>query len=356
MNLFERQQRLKGFGEEGQERLSRATVLIAGLGGLGCPVALYLAAAGIGGLVLADGDVVDASNLHRQILFGVNDIGKNKAITAAEKLSQRYPALQIRPVSRYLAPEGLEELLQPVDLLVDATDQFPVRYLLNDACRLAGKPLVQGTVSGYEGTCSVYHYPDSSLGFDYRHAYPRMPEPGEIPTCSEEGVLGVLPGIIGTMMAGEVIKIIARTGIVLSGKLLHYDLRSSSVYTVTLEKSSLKLPDSWRELAAFHGAAKAAATMACPPAVSHGNGSCYIDVREPHEIMPDDPIRGVNIPLAELDARQEEWATFSCITVYCQTGIRSRQAVRKIKSMRPDITVHHLEGGIAKWSTNQVID
>lgn len=342
MDFFDRQRRLKGFGDQGQSMLAKASVLIAGVGGLGCPVALYLAAAGVGELILADGDVVDASNLHRQVLFGVQDMGKNKAVAAAAKLQTMYPSLRINAIDQNLDTLIIKEHIGNVRVVVDASDRFEIRYVLNDCCYLANVPLVQGAVSGYEGTCSVFHYPTVSEGFDYRHVFPESPRPGEIPTCEEEGVLGVLPGVIGTMMAGEVIKIISGVGEVLSGKMLHYDLRSQQTYHIRLSRQRVKHPASWEDILPQPAVCR---QLQSESEIGESE-RVFIDVRDPGEIDDDQPLKGLNIPLSSLINRRHEWECFPRLTVYCQSGVRSELAVRKMKELRPDLDIVQLEGGV----------
>ena len=342
MDFFDRQRRLKGFGSNGQDLLAGATVLIAGMGGLGCPVALYLAASGVRQLILADGDVVDPSNLHRQILFGVQDIGKNKASTAAARLQMMYPYVRVLSVEQHLKSANLRDIIHHANIVIDATDRFDTRYLLNDACYLSGVPLVQGAVSAYEGTCSVFHYPSSEQGFDYRHAFPSPPLAGEIPSCEEEGVLGVLPGVIGTLMATEAIKILSGVGEVLSGKILHYDLRTQQTYHIQLVRSAVQHPASWEEL--INREANDQLTRNATEATE--NGRVFIDVREPGEIKSEDRLKGINIPLSSLITRRREWECFPRLIVYCQTGVRSEMAVRKMKALRPDLDIVQLNGGL----------
>ena len=342
MDFFDRQRRLKGFGAEKQGLLAKATVLIAGMGGLGCPAALYLAAAGVGKMILIDDDTVHPTNLHRQILFGVDDIGQPKAAVAAARLSAMYPECKVlHYVSRADLPT-LQPLMNTVDVLIDATDNFSARYLLNDVCGVTNVPLVHGSVLGYEGQFTVFHYPDTSNGFDYRHLVPVRPGANEIPSCGEEGVLGVLPGIIGTMMAAETIKIITNLGEVMSGKVKHFDLRTQQWYEIKLRHEELMgLPGNWEEI---H---QEDAMVDCNAEIENLTaGQLLIDVREPGEICNDDPLKGINIPLGSLRQNAALWSGYSSIVLFCQSGNRSRKAIDIIRSISPLIQVSHIEGGI----------
>ncbi len=343
MDFFERQRRLKGFGDSSQRKLEEASVLIAGVGGLGCPVALYLAAAGVGEMILVDGDRVSASNLHRQVLFGVSDIGAFKAETAASKLSSLYPATDIKFSNAWISKENLTEWINDADIVVDATDNFSARYLLNDGGRIFNKPVVHGSVLGFEGMLTVFHFPDHLTGFDLRHFMPVPPAPDEVPACNEEGVIGVLPGIIGTLMAAEAIKVLTGTGTVVSGVVKHFDLLTQQWYDVNFSRNdNVKLTMDWNDLETVH-------SDAGPCTMNARTGyldAFLIDVREPGEVMDDDPVKGLNIPLGELKSRQEEWKDLPAICFFCQSGTRSKKAMSIVNELYPEIQVTHLEGGI----------
>ncbi|HET7361891.1 MAG TPA: HesA/MoeB/ThiF family protein, partial [Salinimicrobium sp.] len=203
MSRFERQKILPEFGSEGQQKLSTAKVLVIGAGGLGCPALLYLAAAGVGTIGIADGDSISESNLNRQTLFGHNDIGKAKAETAAGILQEKYPDINFQVIPHFLTSENALEVLENYDLVLDGSDNFGTRYMINDACVLLGIPLIMGAIYQYEGQLSVFNYGENPVS--YRDIYPVPPKANEIPNCSETGVLGVLPGIIGNLQAAETI-------------------------------------------------------------------------------------------------------------------------------------------------------
>jgi adenylyltransferase/sulfurtransferase len=251
---FERQTILPNFGLIEQQKLLEAKVLVIGAGGLGCPALLYLAAAGIGTLGIIDFDVVSISNLNRQVLFGATDVGMPKASCAAVKLKNLYPDLHCLPFNKKLKARLCRDLFDHFDVIVDASDNFATRYLVNDACVLLGKPLVYGAVFRYEGQVGVFNFPNNEAA-NYRDAYPEMPGAGEVPSCAEAGVLGILPGVIGTMQAGEVIKIISGVGEPLQNKILSYTYLQNSFYEIQVlpnEAARRKAPKNLKELEAMN--------------------------------------------------------------------------------------------------------
>ena len=251
---FERQIILPYFGLIEQQKLLEAKVLVVGAGGLGCPALLYLAAAGIGTLGIIDFDVVSISNLNRQVLFGVADVGKPKSTTATKNLKTLYPDLTIDAFQQKLEPKTCLEIFSNYDLILDASDNFATRYLVNDACVILGKPLVYGSVFRYEGQVGVFNYPNAEAA-NYRDAYPDMPGAGEVASCAEAGVLGILPGIIGTMQAGEAIKIVSGVGEPLQSKILTYNYLQNSFYEIEVVPNAAarsKAPQNLDELAAMN--------------------------------------------------------------------------------------------------------
>lgn len=227
--FYTRQTTLAGFGIQAQEKLKEARVLVSGAGGLGVPVLQYLAGAGVGTLGIADGDTVHISNLHRQVLYSTPDTGKPKTETAQQRLQALNPHIGIH-IHPAITPHNAASLIDQYDLVVDGTDNFEARYLINDTCVELGKPWVAGAVSQWEGQLSAYNWQGGPC---YRDLFPTPPAPLEIPNCMENGVLGVLPGIIGTLMAGEVIKMLTGIGEPLRGRLLCYDLRQGGFQTFT---------------------------------------------------------------------------------------------------------------------------
>ena len=225
---------LDKIGEKGQLKLKKAKVLVIGAGGLGCPVLQYLTAAGVGTIGIIDDDVVDQSNLQRQILYTIDDIGISKAITASKKLSKLNPFIKFDVYQEKLTRENAISLFEKYDIIVDGSDNFSTRYLTNDASAITRKPLVYGAIFKFEGQVSVFNYKESG---SYRCLYPTPPKPDESPNCSEIGVLGVLPGIIGSLQANEVIKMICEIGEVLTNKVLIYDTLTLRQLTLKFEKS-----------------------------------------------------------------------------------------------------------------------
>lgn len=328
LRRYDRHLRLPEIGPEGQQRLKAARVLVVGCGGLGCPVLQYLAAAGVGTLGLLDHDVVDETNLQRQVLYRTTDVGRPKAEAAAEHLRAQNPYIEARPLRLRLTADNALAVLADYDVVVDCTDNFATRYLVNDACVLLAKPLVFGAIFKFEGQLSVFNYQD---GPTYRCLFAQPPGPGEAPSCSEIGVMGVLPGIIGTLQATEALKIITGAGEVLSGRLLvfdalHMQFSSLRFRPVPANRQLTGLTD----YQAFCGDVP-------PPAVPEISADelkqqlqaatplQLIDVREPHEHAARH-IGGRLIPLAQLPAALPTLDPAVPVVVHCASGRRSRQA------------------------------
>lgn len=246
---YQRQITLDTFGMQAQEKLTQGKVLVIGAGGLGCPVLQYLVAAGVGHIGIADFDTVHLSNLHRQILFGQDDIGKKKALVAKEKLLQLNNLVQIETYDIEWKQAACIQYFPNYDIIIDATDNFASRYLINDACVLMGKPLVFGAVSKFEGQVAVFN--SSPTACNYRDLFPIPPSSNEIDNCATAGVLGVLPGIIGVMQATEAIKIITRLGELIENKLINYNALTQSFYTIQLTKNAAAIEQMPISLDAF---------------------------------------------------------------------------------------------------------
>ncbi len=385
---YARQVSLPGIGVDGQRRLLDATVALVGVGGLGCPSALYLAAAGVGRLILVDGDRVDASNLHRQVLYGTADVGRPKAEAAAERLRVLNPdvALEVRAVR--LDASNAKEFLAPADVVLDGSDNFPTRFLVSDACVLLGKPNAHGSVSRFEGQASFF---DSRSGPCYRCLHPEPPPPGLVPSCAEAGVLGILPGLVGCLQATEVVKYLLGIGEGLSGRLVLYDALSLQFRELRLKKdpdcpSCGKAP-TIRELRDLDGycrcraaespAAKSPAVPAPAAAAPAPRGTrrppepeeplevtpeslhdrmakedppLLVDVREDWEVGFGMLPGAVHIPLGSIPARWKEIPPDRDVVVYCHGGMRSWQAMQFLRS-RGLSRVASLEGGTEAWST-----
>ncbi len=353
-------------GLEGQERLKQARVLIIGAGGLGSPASLYLAAAGVGTLGLVDFDVVEYSNLQRQIIHGTADVGRSKLDSARDSLQDLNPEVTVERHDSRLTSENAFRIIEPYDVIVDGTDNFPTRYLVNDACVLLGKPNVYGSIFRFEGQASVFH---AARGPCYRCLFRDPPPPGLVPSCAEAGVLGVLPGVIGAIQASETIKLILERGEPLIGRLLLFDALSMRFRELHLRKDR-ECPvcgdnPTVRELIDYEdfcGVSSAAALEPSPgvPAISAtqlkarldaGDPIRVIDVREPFELR----ICGLDvadpIPMRTLPGRLNELSRGEEIVVICRNGHRSGDVVRFLRE-RGFSRVYNLDGGLRAWSDN----
>jgi sulfur-carrier protein adenylyltransferase/sulfurtransferase len=349
------------FGREGQERLKAARILCVGAGGLGSPVLMHLAAAGVGRLGIVDADCVDESNLQRQLLFGTADVGRKKVEAAAARLGDLNPHIEIIAHEARFTRDNAEELLADYDVLIDGTDNFPTRYLCNDAAVRAGKPNVHGAVQRFEGQVSVFA---PHLGGPcYRCLFPQPPAPGTVPSCAEAGVLGVLPGFIGLLQATEALKLVAGLGQPLIGRLLHIDALTMRFREIKLRRDPdcalcgesptlTELPD----YEAFCGATCQSGATDYDMTVQEfdalrrsGEPHLLIDVREPDELHICRFPESKNIPLGELPERLGEIDSGSRIIVHCHTGGRSARAVTFLRQ-RGFSRAENLAGGIAAWS------
>ncbi|RYF90134.1 MAG: hypothetical protein EOO00_09295, partial [Chitinophagaceae bacterium] len=360
--LYDRYQRqiiLPGFGEPAQEKLSKAKVLVIGAGGLGCPVLQYLVAAGVGSIGIADDDKVSLSNLHRQVLYNVQLIGEWKTKAAASVLQQLNPFVRFETYPERVANLNVVDIIAPYDLVIDCTDNFSTRYLVNDACVLLDKPLVYGAVSQFEGQVAVFnmkiHGSDST---NYRDLFPQAPAPGEIQNCEEAGVLGVVPGIIGTMMAGEAIKIITGIGEPLINQLLTYNIRNNQLYVIKLKKgaSTQNLPQSIAELKKTDydiacGISSNAREISVGELVELCNdpGVTIIDVRNMNELPAINELKHLRIPLADLSERTALLKTNHLVLI-CQSGKRSVQGAHILAGIfGNNKIISSVRGGVLAW-------
>jgi len=352
-------------GLEGQKKLKAASVLIIGTGGLGSPVALYLAAAGVGRIGLVDYDVVDFSNLQRQVIHGESRLGDLKVHSARERMLDINPEIQVDVYNEVINSENAFRIAEPYDIIVDGTDNFPTRYLVNDLCVLTGKPNVYGSIFRFDGQASVF---DAESGPCYRCLFPEPPPPGLVPSCAEGGVLGVLPGTIGSIQATETLKIILGIGETLVGRLLLYDALDLSFQTVKLHKNpECKVCGEHPEITglidyeAFCGV----------PAHDHEEGSAgdewditasqlssrlkehpelrLIDVREPHEREISNLEGSELIPLGQFAARLNELDSAEELVIFCKAGTRSTRALEILASAGFK-KVKNLKGGINAWA------
>jgi len=353
LSRYARQLNLPAFGAAGQLKLKEAKVLVIGAGGLGCPLLLYLVAAGVGKIGIVDFDVVDESNLHRQVLYTLADVGKPKAEAAKERLLELNPLVDIVVHTIQVNRDNIMELLVDFDVVADGSDNFPTRYLVNDACVLAGKPNVFGSVFRFEGQLSVfnYQYADGRFGPNYRDLFPTPPPPDLVPNCAEGGVLGVLPGIIGSMQAAEIIKLITGIGAPLVGRLYLFDAEHFETRTLKIKKNPNTHIEALIEYDAFCGI-KTTATDVQEITVQtfkkwqeEGVDFQLIDVREPYEYEASN-IDGELIPLATLLSNKDKISSVKKVVVHCKSGNRSAKAIRLLKDTFDDNHLYNLKGGI----------
>ncbi len=352
-------------GMEGQLKLKQGKVLLVGTGGLGAPVALYLAAAGVGRIGLVDFDVVDFSNLQRQVIHGTKDVGKKKLDSAAESMLDINPHLTIDKYEVALSSENAMEILKPYDLVIDGTDNFATRYLVNDACVLSGKPNVYGSIFRFEGQASVFAYPGGPC---YRCLYPEPPPPGLVPSCAEGGVLGILPGTVGLIQATEAVKLILGIGQTLVGRLVLYDALNMKFRELKLRRNAEcpvcgdhrtihKLID-YHQFCGVPREVPAPAPAAAPGEITpvevkarldRGDQFVLIDVREPHEHQICNIPAARLIPLGQLPKRLNELNRSDDIVVHCKSGMRSAKAQDLLKQAGFE-KVLNMKGGILAWS------
>ncbi|OBK82923.1 adenylyltransferase/sulfurtransferase MoeZ [Mycolicibacter sinensis] len=350
-------------GVQGQQRLKNARVLVIGAGGLGAPTLLYLAAAGVGTLGIVDFDVVDESNLQRQVIHGVADVGRSKAESARDSIKAINPLVRVQLHQVRLAPDNAVELFSQYDLILDGTDNFATRYLVNDAAVLAHRPYVWGSIFRFEGQISVFwEDAPNGRGLNYRDLYPEPPPPGMVPSCAEGGVLGVLCASVGSVMGTEAIKLITGIGESLLGRLMIYDALEMSYRTIAIRKdpSTPKITE-LIDYEAFCGlvsdeAAEAADGSTITPAelrelLDSGRPLALIDVREPAE-WEINRIEGARLVPQSMINSGEGLATLPqdrMSVLYCKTGVRSAAALATLKKAGFADAVH-LQGGIVAWA------
>jgi len=347
---------LPGFGQEGQDKLSRSKVLVVGAGGLGCPALLYLAAAGIGTIGISDGDEVSFSNLNRQVIYGERDIGKSKAQVAGELIRSKYSDIQINIIPYFLDRDNALDIISEYDLILDGSDNFGTRYLVNDACFILKKPLVLGAIYQHEGQVAILNVHDGGIDpLTYRDLFPNPPSASEVPNCAETGVLGVLPGIIGTIQATETIKFLSGFGKPLIHKVLFYNLKDHGTYEldIKLNPEGRKLmPKSASEFEKMDYA------VVCGPNDLIGweeakdmikiesEKTIFLDVRELHEMPKLENLSYIPMPLSLLNGKMQELHQAETILVFCQSGVRSQRAVEDLKAAMPAKKIYSIEGGM----------
>jgi adenylyltransferase/sulfurtransferase len=370
INRYHRHIQLSEIGIEGQEKLKQSKVLVIGAGGLGCPVLQYLTAAGVGTLGIVDFDKVDESNLQRQILYGIDDIGKPKVECAVNRLSQQNPFVKFISHNIQLTNQNAIDIINNYDIIIDGTDNFPTRYLVNDACVLLNKPLVYGSINKFEGQVSVFNYliNETKRSATYRCLFPNPPSAADVPNCSEVGVLGVLPGIIGTLQANETIKIITEIGDVLSGKLLILNALSMQFYTIAFTRDNTVANSITLEQ--FK---KNDYELFCNGSVLKNNENSndeitaaelyrlltenrniiqLIDVREIGELPFVDSLKELHIPLNEISKNKHRIDSQKKIIVFCKSGARSKIAIQKLQAETGINNLYNLKGGVVEWLKN----
>ncbi len=358
---YQRQTVLKEFGTAAQEKLFRSKVLVVGAGGLGCPALQYLAAAGVGTIGIVDFDIVEFTNLQRQTLYSVEDIGKLKAQTAADKMKAFNPDILFHIHNIKLDSKNSLDIISSYDVVMDGTDNFATRYLINDACMLLNKPLLYGAVLRFEGQIGVFNMEDkdTNIKSNYRDLFPVPPDPASAPSCNEAGVLGVLPGIIGTMQATEVIKIITGIGKPLCNTIISYNALTNLFYDFMISPAKgtdASVPKNKEEFEKFDyewfcnaHAVLNELTPAEFDALRIQEKIEIIDVREIGELPEVDEFLFTQIPLSVFENELKSITIKNKIVVFCQTGKRSLAAVKILNEKFPKCSVWSLKGGIEAW-------
>ena len=360
-NRYQRQIQLKEIGQLGQDKIAKAKVLIIGAGGLGCPALQYLAAAGVGTIGIVDFDVVEMSNLQRQILYTVDDIGQPKAITAAKRVEALNPEIKIDTYNIQITNKNALEILENYDIIIDGSDNFVTRYLINDACILLDKPLIYGAVLRFEGQIGVFNLTDKTTNSktNYRDLFPKPPDLDSAISCNEVGVLGVIPGIIGTMQATEALKIITGIGKPLTNKIISYNALENTFYDFEIVENANPSIDYPKNKSAFLNynynwfcnTNLDVATLSVEEFenLRKQEKITIIDIREKGELPFVDEFSFQLIPLNEFENRVATIQTENKIVVFCKSGQRSLKAVKIIKEKYPNCRVFSLNGGIEAW-------
>ncbi|HLF65834.1 MAG TPA: molybdopterin-synthase adenylyltransferase MoeB [Saprospiraceae bacterium] len=357
------------FNIEGQRKLKGARVLVVGTGGLGAPLLQYLTAAGVGTIGIVDFDIVDESNLQRQVLFTVDDIGKPKVEVAKQRLEKLNPHLTFRTYNTHLNASNALEIIKDFDVVADGTDNFPTRYLVNDACVILGKVNVYASIFRFEGQASVFNYlyADGSRGPNYRDLFPVPPPPGLVPSCAEGGVLGVLPGILGSLQANEVIKVITGVGETLAGRLFLFDAAGFTTRILRIAKDQTAkaitqlidyeefcgipqqvMADESQSGARQNGV-REVTVQQLAQLITSGADFDLIDVREPYEYDIVN-INGRLIPKGEIKDHVDEISRQRQVVVHCRSGKRSADVVRELQDKYGFENLYNLKGGVLAWA------
>ena len=357
-NRYQKHLLLPQIGEEGQLKLKNAKVLVVGAGGLGCPVLLYLSAAGVGKIGIMDADVVDMTNLQRQVLYKVEDIGNHKASTAAIRLSKLNDMLDYEVIKQNLKPENAESFIKNYDIIVDCTDNFTARYLINDYCVKLQKPFVYGAIHQFEGQVSVFNFQNKEgiLGPTYRCLFPEEPSELEIPNCAIIGVLGILPGMLGMYQANEVFKMITGIGTVLSGQLLMVDLLENTTQKIKIkrrkdaetmiflvkknESQSIDNQNINSEITVFE----------LQKRLENQEDILLLDVRNPFEYDICHLPNSLIIPMSNIPTNIRHIPKDKPVVVYCHHGMRSASVIEYLSQNHGFANLQNLEGGINAWA------
>lgn len=361
LNRYARHFVIPEFGKEAQEKLRESSVLVVGAGGLGSPVLLYLAAAGVGHIGIVEFDVVDDSNLQRQVLYTTENVGKSKAQTAKKRLEALNPFIKITLHETQLTAKNALEIISQYAVVADGTDNFPTRYLVNDACVLAGKVNVYASIFRFEGQVAVFNYlkKDGNRSANYRDMFPTPPPPGMVPSCAEGGVLGVLPGIIGSMQASEVVKILTQIGEPLIDRFFMFDAASFTMRTLKIKKNPTIKISQLIDYEQFCGVSKPnlktevkkITVTELKKMMAQKVDFQLIDVREDFEYEIAE-MGGELIPLATILDNEKRISRTKKVIIHCRSGARSATAIRQLQQLDGFDNLYNLEGGILAWEAN----
>lgn len=368
LNRYSRHAALPGFGLENQMKLKTSSILVVGAGGLGCPAMLYLTAAGVGTLGIVDDDVVSLSNLQRQVLYSTTQVGMHKVSAAVDHLSNLNPEVKLIPYMVKLTSENALSILSDYDLIIDGSDNFPTRYLINDACVILNKPFIYGSILKYEGQISVFNFKkhDGSYSANYRDLFPNPPDPDSVPNCEEAGVLGVLPGIIGTLQATEAIKIITGFNTPLYDRLMIFDVETLEQSTVKIRNQNSrnsistlidydlfcgKIQDKSKSLqiGQTESSMKEITVEELKELKDSGSDFQLIDVREPHEYDICN-LEGELIPMSQIPQNLDKISKDKMVILHCRSGKRSGDVISWLEKNHNLTNLYNLQGGVLAWA------
>jgi molybdopterin/thiamine biosynthesis adenylyltransferase/rhodanese-related sulfurtransferase len=346
---YQRQLQLSGFGEEGQQKLAQAKVLVVGAGGLGVPVLQYLTGMGVGTIGIVDGDIVSLSNLHRQVIYSPEDVGQLKVACCVSLLSRQNPGIKFQKFPTFVTRENIISMVEDYDVVVDATDNFDARYLINDACVLLKKPFVYGAIQNFEGHVSVFNYQD---GATYRCLYPSPPSGDQIPDCNVAGVLGIVPGLVGCHQALETIKIITGIGTPLSGILRVFDFLDNTQYSIKLaakaeNKAITRLQEDVPPRFCMED--QKITPQELLEWLEENSAFNLLDVRERHEFEQGHLAKAISLPLSQLNGKLPDLSKELPWVLICQQGGRSIKAIQHLRELDPEMSLFNLEGGMTEW-------